>query len=57
MLTIAHRLSTIRNATNIAVLRDGQIVEHGNYAQLIATEGGVFRELVQRQTFSTTAIS
>uniref|UniRef100_A0A8W7PRF9 ATP-binding cassette sub-family B member 10, mitochondrial n=1 Tax=Anopheles coluzzii TaxID=1518534 RepID=A0A8W7PRF9_ANOCL len=57
VLTIAHRLSTIRNATNIAVLRDGQIVEHGNYAQLIATEGGVFRELVQRQTFSTTAIS
>uniref|UniRef100_A0A182PUZ2 ATP-binding cassette sub-family B member 10, mitochondrial n=1 Tax=Anopheles epiroticus TaxID=199890 RepID=A0A182PUZ2_9DIPT len=57
VLTIAHRLSTIRNATNIAVLQDGRIVEHGNYADLIATEGGVFRELVQRQTFSTTAIS
>ncbi|XP_053670904.1 ATP-binding cassette sub-family B member 10, mitochondrial [Anopheles nili] len=53
VLTIAHRLSTIRNATNIAVLQDGRIVEHGNYDQLIATHGGVFRELVQRQTFSS----
>ncbi|XP_053661130.1 ATP-binding cassette sub-family B member 10, mitochondrial [Anopheles marshallii] len=57
VLTIAHRLSTIRNATNIAVLQDGQIVEHGNYADLIATDGGIFRELVQRQTFSSTAVS
>ncbi|XP_035781766.1 ATP-binding cassette sub-family B member 10, mitochondrial-like [Anopheles albimanus] len=57
VLTIAHRLSTIRNATNIAVLADGRIVEHGNYDRLIATEGGVFRELVQRQTFSSTTIS
>ncbi|XP_052864946.1 ATP-binding cassette sub-family B member 10, mitochondrial [Anopheles cruzii] len=57
VLTIAHRLSTIRNATNIAVLQDGRIVEQGNYDQLMATEGGVFRELVQRQTFSSTAVS
>uniref|UniRef100_A0A182Q796 ATP-binding cassette sub-family B member 10, mitochondrial n=1 Tax=Anopheles farauti TaxID=69004 RepID=A0A182Q796_9DIPT len=57
VLTIAHRLSTIRNATNIAVLQDGRIVEHGNYGELMATEGGVFRELVQRQTFSSTAVS
>ncbi|XP_058821375.1 ATP-binding cassette sub-family B member 10, mitochondrial [Topomyia yanbarensis] len=53
VLTIAHRLSTIRNATNIAVLQDGRIVEHGNYQQLIAMPAGIFRELVQRQTFST----
>uniref|UniRef100_A0AAG5CZS9 ATP-binding cassette sub-family B member 10, mitochondrial n=1 Tax=Anopheles atroparvus TaxID=41427 RepID=A0AAG5CZS9_ANOAO len=57
VLTIAHRLSTIRNATNIAVLQDGRIVEHGNYDRLMATEGGVFRELVQRQTFTSTAVS
>uniref|UniRef100_A0A1Q3FA45 ATP-binding cassette sub-family B member 10, mitochondrial n=1 Tax=Culex tarsalis TaxID=7177 RepID=A0A1Q3FA45_CULTA len=55
VLTIAHRLSTIRNATNIAVLRDGKIVEHGNYLDLMAMESGIFKELVQRQTFSTTA--
>ena len=53
VLTIAHRLSTIRNATNIAVLQDGMVVEHGNYEQLIATEGGLFKELVQRQTFAS----
>ncbi|XP_038120365.1 ATP-binding cassette sub-family B member 10, mitochondrial [Culex quinquefasciatus] len=55
VLTIAHRLSTIRNATNIAVLQDGKIVEHGNYLDLMAMEKGIFKELVQRQTFSTTA--
>lgn len=53
VLTIAHRLSTIRNATNIAVLQDGKIVEHGNYQQLIEQKTGIFRELVQRQTFSS----
>uniref|UniRef100_A0A8D8HX92 ATP-binding cassette sub-family B member 10, mitochondrial n=1 Tax=Culex pipiens TaxID=7175 RepID=A0A8D8HX92_CULPI len=55
VLTIAHRLSTIRNATNIAVLQDGKIVEHGNYLDLMEMEKGIFKELVQRQTFSTTA--
>lgn len=55
VLTIAHRLSTIRNATNIAVLQDGRIVEHGNYLDLMAKESGMFKELVQRQTFSTSA--
>lgn len=55
VLTIAHRLSTIRNATNIAVLQDGKIVEHGNYFDLMAMEKGIFKELVQRQTFSMTA--
>ncbi|XP_062553770.1 ATP-binding cassette sub-family B member 10, mitochondrial [Armigeres subalbatus] len=53
VLTIAHRLSTIRNATNIAVLQDGMVVEHGNYAHLITKEAGIFKELVQRQTFAS----
>ncbi|XP_053697104.1 ATP-binding cassette sub-family B member 10, mitochondrial-like [Sabethes cyaneus] len=52
VLTIAHRLSTIRNSTNIAVLQDGKIVEHGNYQQLMLLPDGIFKELVQRQTFS-----
>jgi ATP-binding cassette subfamily B protein len=36
---IAHRLSTIRNADLILVLRDGNIVEHGTHAQLLAANG------------------
>ncbi|XP_055636646.1 ATP-binding cassette sub-family B member 10, mitochondrial [Toxorhynchites rutilus septentrionalis] len=52
VLIIAHRLSTIRNATNIAVLQNGKIVEHGNYSELFKVNEGVFKELVQRQTFS-----
>jgi len=54
VLTIAHRLSTIRNASNIAVLEDGDIKEIGNYNYLMNLPQGVFKELVQHQTFSIT---
>jgi ATP-binding cassette subfamily B protein len=36
---IAHRLSTIRNADMILVLNDGQIIERGRHAELLAREG------------------
>jgi ATP-binding cassette, subfamily B, multidrug efflux pump len=36
---IAHRLSTIRNADEILVLKDGQIIERGKHDQLLAREG------------------
>ncbi len=36
---IAHRLSTIRNADQILVVRDGEIVEIGNHKQLMAKNG------------------
>ena len=36
---IAHRLSTIKNADLILVMRDGDIIEQGTHAQLIAREG------------------
>lgn len=57
VLTIAHRLSTIRNATSIAVLQDGRIIEQGNYNELMRLNEGVFKELVERQTFAATANS
>jgi glucan exporter ATP-binding protein len=41
---IAHRLSTVRAADLILVLRDGQLVEHGRYEELIRL-GGLFAEL------------
>ncbi len=36
---IAHRLSTIKNADLILVMRDGDIVEQGNHAALLAANG------------------
>ena len=38
-LVIAHRLATIRGADRIIVLQDGEVLETGNHAQLIAAKG------------------
>jgi ATP-binding cassette, subfamily B, multidrug efflux pump len=38
-LVIAHRLSTIRNANQIIVVRDGEIVEKGTHEQLVESTG------------------
>ncbi|WP_104086977.1 ABC transporter ATP-binding protein [Arthrobacter sp. GMC3] len=40
---IAHRLSTIRDAHTILVMEDGDIVEHGNHAQLLEREGAYYK--------------
>ncbi len=47
-LVIAHRLSTIQNADLIVVLQQGQIVEQGTHAQLLA-QGGLYTKLSQLQ--------
>ena len=36
---IAHRLSTIRDADQILVIDDGEIIEQGNHATLLAQKG------------------
>jgi len=41
-LIIAHRLSTVMNADIIYVLKDGQVVESGNHAELLARQGEYF---------------
>jgi subfamily B ATP-binding cassette protein MsbA len=45
---IAHRLSTIASADQILVIEDGQIVERGKHAELIALDGR-YKELYDRQ--------
>ena len=45
---IAHRLSTIQSADQIVVLEQGQIVERGTHAELLAG-GGRYRELYDTQ--------
>jgi ATP-binding cassette, subfamily B, multidrug efflux pump len=47
-LVVAHRLSTIRNADLILVLKDGEIIEQGNFAELMA-KNGFFADLYQSQ--------
>ncbi len=47
-ILIAHRLSTILAADEIFVLKDGQIVEHGQHQELVAA-GGVYTELYETQ--------
>ena len=45
---VAHRLSTIREADLILVMRDGNIIEQGNHASLLA-ENGYYAELYSSQ--------
>jgi ATP-binding cassette subfamily B protein len=47
---IAHRLSTVRDADQILVLRDGRLVEHGRYDELVR-QGGLFAELDRQGEF------
>ena len=51
IILIAHRLSTVRNSDIIFVLKDGQIVEQGNYDELYHMNGE-FRHMADLQMAS-----
>ncbi len=55
-LVIAHRLSTIVDADQIAVLENGQIVEHGRHAELLGRRGR-YAELWELQAREARAIA
>jgi ATP-binding cassette, subfamily B, bacterial MsbA len=48
-LVIAHRLSTIKEADEILILQDGQIVERGNHFELIEIEASIYKRLTLMQ--------
>lgn len=43
VITIAHRLSTIAKADKVVVLEQGQIVEQGNYQELLEQRGKLWK--------------
>ena len=47
-VAIAHRLSTIKNANEICVLHEGEIVERGTHEELLE-KGGYYRKLHEMQ--------
>lgn len=49
-IVIAHRLSTIRNADEICVMHEGEIVERGRHEELIGMEG-YYKKLCDLQSF------
>ena len=51
-LVIAHRLSTIKNATQICVMNEGEIVERGTHDELLALNG-VYSKLVEMQNVNS----
>ena len=49
-VVIAHRLSTIRNADEICVMHEGEIVERGRHEELLALDG-YYKRLCDMQSF------
>ncbi|MEA3317980.1 MAG: ABC transporter ATP-binding protein, partial [Bacteroidota bacterium] len=50
-IVIAHRLSTVKDADEICVLQNGEIVERGKHPELIEKKG-VYKKLHDLQIFA-----
>lgn len=53
IVVIAHRISTIRNADQILVLEQGQVLEQGNYQSLMKNKDSRFHALACLYTDET----
>ncbi|HCO28260.1 MAG TPA: hypothetical protein DIT54_02215 [Lachnospiraceae bacterium] len=42
-IIIGHRISAVRNADEILILRDGEIVERGNHDELMKKKGEYYQ--------------
>ncbi|WP_273832028.1 ABC transporter ATP-binding protein [Guptibacillus sedimenti] len=49
IIVIAHRLSTIRNADQVVVLDEGEVIQQGGFNQLAKEKRNVFSQLLQNQ--------
>jgi ATP-binding cassette subfamily B protein len=49
VFAIAHRLSTLRRASRLLVIEDGNLVEHGTHAELLANPSGIYTKLHRLQ--------
>ncbi len=49
VFVIAHRLSTIKNASRIAVINNGKLVELGRHEELINIQDGFYKNLYETQ--------
>jgi ABC-type multidrug transport system fused ATPase/permease subunit len=53
IIVIAHRLSTIRNADQVVVLDQGEIIQRGEFGQLAKEKRGMFGKLLKNQMEAT----
>ncbi|MGG3944000.1 ABC transporter ATP-binding protein [Peribacillus psychrosaccharolyticus] len=49
IIVIAHRMSTIRNADQVIVLEEGQVIQQGGFNQLSQEKNKMFSKLLGRQ--------
>ncbi|WHY85173.1 ABC transporter ATP-binding protein [Neobacillus novalis] len=53
IIVIAHRLSTIRNADQVIVLEQGEIIQNGEFLQLANEKRSMFNKLLSNQMEAT----
>jgi ATP-binding cassette, subfamily B, bacterial HlyB/CyaB len=53
VIIIAHRLAAVRSCDRIIAIKDGQIVEDGKHAELLAKPNGVYAKLWRMQSDPT----